>query len=476
MLGLLVVLDPFLTAQCLRDIPELRAVPYLISLTAAAGVGAICVIRALWPDILGRIVHEHFRYFPVIFFIAYQLNGIAAGPLDPTEIVIGIFLLVFLAALLIRPEQKYVGTPFNMLHVALGACILLSIVAQFRPLALLKSPKPFIVFLLLVNCLAREDILRRFLRTLVILAMISAVACLIQEAAWFMYQEVLSLVPKDRLSRMFEDTPLGPVFRVPGAMISYRTMALYQATALLLILNALLWRDRLLPRGWLLLGLPLTACALGLTIAKDILIGTSLGAVLLIVLRRPARVMAMALLGLALAAAIALAVVVVPGNVDTALDLTRTIPKTEQERIRLDRDSIEGFLHGPYLWTGRGIGAGARYTAHVLGWPAHNAFILAAAELGIAGLTVYLLIWGLVLVRLVVLNVAIRDGPYLPLARGLLGVFVVLLAGSQFEAAYLDIFVWSLFAVVEATWLRAGPSAQAAASGIAPRVDRVGST
>ena len=129
------------------------------------------------------------------------------------------------------------------------------------------------------------------------------------------------------------------------------------------------------------------------------------------------------------------------------------VPKAEVERIRLDRDSIEGFMHGPYFWTGRGVFAGDRYTAHTRGWPAHNAFILVAAELGIAGLTLLLLIYGLAIARAMALNIMVTHGPYVTIVRSLPPILVVVLFGAQFEADYLEMLIWAIFATVEAMWL-----------------------
>ena len=454
LLGTLVVLDPFVTAYLLRDFAPLRYLPYVLSLSLALAVGAMYVVRAFVPGLAGAVINDYYRSFPLLFLLAYQLNGVKAGPLDPTEVVIGIYLFVFLAGLFARSGERFVSTPVNMLNIGLGVCILLSLVSQFDPFGLLKSPKPFVVFFLLVNFLARDQFALTFLRALVVLAVLSALFGLVQELAWITTQEVLSPLPKENLKRMFEETSAGSVLRVPAMMVSYRSLALFLAMATMLILSALLWPHQLSAarRRWLIVGLLIILPALGLTFAKDILLGTALAIGLLLVLRRPVRIVHLALIGLAGAMAVAIAAAMLPGQVDTLLDLTHTIPRTEQERIRLDRDSIEGALHGPYLWTGRGVASGARYTAHVLGWPAHNAFILVTAELGLAGLALYLSIYGLIVARVIALNLVAAPGPYLPVARALLATMLIVLIGAQFEASYLDVFVWTIFATIEAVW------------------------
>lgn len=453
---MVVGLDPLVTTYLLKDFPTLRDMPYVLSLTAALSLGIVYTVRAFVPGIVATVIQDYGRYFAYLFLIAYQLSAFSLGSLDPTEFVIGVFFLLFVAGLFVRQDQRFVSTPFNMLHLALGICIVLSLTGDVKMFSFLKTAKPIIVFFLLVNFLPRERVTLNFLRWLLVLAGLSAVFCLVQEVAWITAQELLTPVPKERLERMFEDTPLGPLFRVPGLMVSYRSMALYLASALMLALSALLWHKEatLLSRRWLIRILFVVVPALLLTTAKDVLLGVGAAVVLLLILKRPSRLMPVAVAGLAGALALVIATAIIPGNVETVLELSRDIPKSEMERIRLDRDSIEGFVHGPYFWFGRGVGSGKRYTAHPLGWPAHNAFILVAAELGLAGLIVYLAIYGWVFARAVALNIMVTSGPYLPIVRGLLAALVVGLVGAQFEASYLDIYVWTIFAVVEAIWFQ----------------------
>jgi len=210
----------------------------------------------------------------------------------------------------------------------------------------------------------------------------------------------------------------------------------------------------LLPRRWLIAGLLLICPALFLTFAKPVWIGCCLGIALLLLLRWPARGLSTALAG-GLIGALALVTVmaVVPGKFDTAFDAVRNLREGKQvERVRLDRDTIEGFWHGPYFWTGRGINVGYRYTAHSRGWPAHNAFILVAAETGVVGLAVYLSIWGLAVARAVALNLVATPGPCLFVVRALLAILLVMLFQASAQGHYFDSLIWPMFALIEALW------------------------
>lgn len=477
LLGAVVVFDPLITTYFLRDFSWLHDLPYLLSITAALTVGVVFAVRAFMPALGATVIHDYWRYFPLLYLVAHQFSGVTEGPLDPTEVVTGVFILLFLTGLLIHRDQRFISTPFNTLHLALAICFAVSLVSQFKPIDFFKNFKYFVVFFLLVNFLPRQDMSRTFLKWLVIIAVPSAVFALVQEVVWLSTHIVLTPVPPKELEIQIEEHFGVRIYRVGAMMVSYHALALYLATAVFLSISALLWRKEatLLRPRWLIVGLCVISPALLLTFSNPIYIALSVGLPLLLVTRWPARGVPLALAGgLVGALALVAAIAIVPGNVDTAVDATRTVPKSEIERIRLDRDTMEGFLHGPYFWTGRGIGAGNRYTAHSRGWPAHNAFILVAAELGVFGLLVYLMIWGLFVARVVALNIMVTGGPYLFFVRALPAILFLFLAQLSFHGLYFDNLVWAIFAVVEALWFQvrsqsAGTAESSQTPSVSPR-------
>jgi hypothetical protein len=474
--GALVALDPVLTTYLFSDFPWLHGFPYALSVAIALTACAAFAALRFLPPLASTVIRDYWRYFPALYLLCFQFNGMAAGQtLDPTELVTAAFIPLFVAALLIQRDQRIVATPFNALHVALAVCLAVSLASEFKPASFIKSFKYFVVFFLLVNCLVRENVTRTFVRWLVILAVPSAVLGLAQEFFWLTTDSVISPIPAKEIEIMFETHFGVPMFRVGAMMVSYQDLALYLATAFFLSLSALLWRQEamLLRRPWLLVALLVICPALFLTFSKPIYMGCCFGLLLLVLLRWPARALSIATVGgLIGALALVTAIAVVPGKVDTVLDAARDAPKSEVERIRLDRDTIEGFLHGPYFWTGRGINVGYRYTAHSRGWPAHDAFILVAAELGVVGLAIYVAIWGLAIARVVALNVVVNEGPFLFVVRALPGILLLILFQALFQGHYFDSFIWPMFALTEALWFQVRRQAIATTGAVATHATR----
>jgi hypothetical protein len=77
-----------------------------------------------------------------------------------------------------------------------------------------------------------------------------------------------------------------------------------------------------------------------------------------------------------------------------------------------------------------------------------------AAEIGIVGLIVYLMIWGLVVARVVALNIVVTRGPYLFVVRALPAILLVFLCQASFQGHYFDSFMWPIFALFEALWFK----------------------
>jgi cell division protein FtsW (lipid II flippase) len=124
-------------------------------------------------------------------------------------------------------------------------------------------------------------------------------------------------------------------------------------------------------------------------------------------------------------------------------------------RIELDREGIEGFLDTDiyHMLFGAGMGYAARYTSHYRNWPAHNAFILAADEIGLLGLLAYLALYIIAGLRLISANLLARDPLDKAITRGLLCGFIGIVIQFQFYAGYIDLIIWFYLGLIESTTL-----------------------
>ncbi|MGH8639575.1 MAG: hypothetical protein ACREUZ_20775, partial [Burkholderiales bacterium] len=216
MIGLLVALDPLLSTYLLRDFPWLHDLPYALSISAAAMGGAAFATRRVLIDFGAATIRDYWRYFPLLFLVSYQFTAVASGPLDPTDALVAVFMALFLAGLFVDRDQRFLSTPFNMLHLVIMICITISLVAAYKPAGFVRSLKPFVLFFLLVNFLPRENVLPTFIRWIVVLGMVTAGFALLQEAVWLSSAIALSPLSPAEIEMMMETIAGTSVLRVPA--------------------------------------------------------------------------------------------------------------------------------------------------------------------------------------------------------------------------------------------------------------------
>ncbi len=468
--GGLAAYDHLLAGALGPDFTEFRLWPgtLTLALLLCAAVLAVALVRL--PSATKALMREKERLAVVLLIFGIHCTAVALGVLDPSEVVVALFTLVLLVAVLGPDPHHFIATPVNVLNGLILLAMILSLPSDLNPLSLLKGLKAFFVFFLLVNFIYRRNLEQTFVDWLLITGLLFGLFAYVQAAAWIFAQLPLTLLDDAALRNSMEETPFGPMLRVPGMTLSYRAFAMILAVSISLALTRLQYVPDLSTsrRRLTMASLAVMLPAVLLTVAKDVLLGLTFALPMLLVLRKPARLVGAAMLVLVLSLAGTLALVILPENVDRIASLTREIPKAEQERIRLDREGLEWLLHGPYDVFGRGVGSGNRYTSHVRGWPAHNSIILAADEIGYLGVCAMLAIYAWIAWRVLVLNAIARAPPDIALARGFAASLLVIFVGIQFEASYVDTFMWSFFALVEATALRVIPRYRADGTRLLP--------
>lgn len=117
-------------------------------------------------------------------------------------------------------------------------------------------------------------------------------------------------------------------------------------------------------------------------------------------------------------------------------------------RLELDKAGIEGFLHEHPI-VGAGMGNNRIYTPHPNAWPAHNAFIQVADELGVIGLMAYCLIYVYLFYRLIITNLLLKDKKDRIIVQSLLLSFIAFFTIAQFEPLAFNFWFWMYFGLLE---------------------------
>jgi hypothetical protein len=389
----------------------------------------------------------------VIFLISSQTLALTRlGIVDGYDIAIAVIFLLFLFTIL-PGTRTVVFTRLDVLNLLMLTAFILGIAANgihpFFAGRILLMAKLVMISIILVNFLHNVALLRFFIHTMIAVTTISAIIAIIQEILYAVTGTAyVGLVGETGLRFMFDQSPFGRLLRVPAFLMSYKALVFLLIVNIALTLNLLLhvsWGKR---HRWLLSGaLILMLFAFLLTSSKDGLLG-----LLLIVTLSMATRWRSSAIYLSLAIVALGAVIYVTGYWDEIISFVTKEFAWGEYRIRLilDREGVVGFLREPTLF---GRGPGDFYTSNYLGWPAHNNWILAANEMGLFGLGVYILIIGHTLYNLAQ-SPKHESGSWMNGSRmGITIAFIGLLVVFQTHAGYLDPTLWIVVSLAQAVAL-----------------------
>lgn len=448
----LVIFDPYGTTY-ISHLVGIKLLPFTFVLLISIAMVVIFFLLTY----LGKYIYKLWggkELLFIIFYIAgYQTSALQLGIIDLSDLALGMFLLVVLIDTFVEKKKKFINTPINIFNLLLLVFILLPLVnLRGVPTKVqLMYVKLILMFFLMVNALYSKELVIKCVKWLIIIMSCTAVFAIFQEFMWITTGTLVTgMIPKEDLKRMFE----GELFRVPALMLSYRIFALVLSVTLTITISFLVFPNSLvtgMKKIYLYSASLLMFGALFLTLAQDVLIGFFVALMFMLILRRPRYILHFAVVILLLATVLFSLFAYLPGKGDTISYVVRDIPKAERERIQLDRDGIQGFVWSNYKLSGRG--QGGKYTDHVHGWNAHNAFILIADETGIFGFIIYIIMFVWIIYRLICLNLVVKNPAYLPITRGLLCGIIIYLTSMQFNGTYVEPFQWILFALTESTAL-----------------------
>lgn len=459
--GVALVLEPYLALQLSPSLSPFMTAPHVLTLAAVGLLAALAAVPALLRRLPLVARASPTSLFLLAFASTIQLNAIALSRFDVSEVFLMTALVFILPMEMYRPGSWKLS---SMHVIALGffAATLASATLAIDGLWLFKTAKAVLCALLIYGVLYRTGAITFFLFALAGAGTLNSLFCLFQETVWVAAgTPVVFNIEKSDLRMMFEPTAFGAMLRTPGLTTSYHLVAGFLGSATVILFCALRYAPAVLAarrrvRLALWLACAVNASALLLTFAKDAIIGAAAGlAIALLVDSRRARAWFIAGT-LATIIAGALYVAIDTHRLDS-FDAAREAPvRAEHTRLSLDRQGLQHLIDAPplRLLLGRGVGKGYMYTPHCLGWPAHNAFILCADDLGLVGFTALLLMYAHIFWRVVLLNSAGLQGQQLFAARCLIGLFLVVFVSSQFTAGYIDLLNFSLLGLTEAIYQR----------------------
>lgn len=453
-LGLFIALDPLLVNILANQVDIviegkniLKLYPYELS--------SFLILPPLFLLLINKLVNiacvQPEKAFIIFFVISFQTIALAKiSFLDGSDLVVFCFGIIFLLKMMVKNEKARV-TLLDILNMAIVVAIFISSVnGGIGALSHIVLPIKMMIFsFLLANVIYKHNLLHFFFKWLIIMTVVSSVIAIFQEIIYLLTDTlVVGFIEPKALRFMFEKNSLGTFLRVPAFITSYKTFAFLLIISLIIILNYFLYNppQGLKNKAYIYISSGLMLIALMLTFSKDSMIGLGCGVLLALIIRRPS----WAIPGFAIF------LVIVPIMYITGLysDIYHTIMHEiswgeQRIRIQLNSDGLSGLLNN-HTWIGTGLTKGDIYTSHFLGWSAHNNIILAADELGVVGLVMYILPIVYSLFNALSLSLYVTGPADKAIARGLLCGFISLLIVFQTHSGYFDIVLWMYMGVIQA--------------------------
>jgi hypothetical protein len=367
--------------------------------------------------------------------------------------VFGMFVIWWFVHVFVVKEYKIVGSPLHFFNLALLICAILSmtnsgLLIAFNMLPLVKA---MIFSFFIVDIVRSKEWTVYFLKTLLVVTVLSALIGIFQEIVFLLRGTILVEVDQKSLKFILESTPFGTFLRVPAYTGMHLFLANYLVISILIGLNAFLYFNTIMTRrekSFLKFAIVIMAAALVLTFSKTNMLGLAFGITLSIFMKwRQRSIHFVFLLLLVLVATYYF------GLWDMAykhfakdLELSGDLGL----RVQLMKRGIEGFIY-KYTLLGVGIGRGGEYTRDVMGWGAHNAFILAADEVGIIGFTVFLSLFMYAFYRLITAISVLKEPYEKNLVKMLLAGLTAYVVNIQFQPDFLSYYNWLLIGFIEST-------------------------
>ena len=389
------------------------------------------------------------KIFVTSLLLSCHLDGIIRQILNITVLMVLFLWLIYVFA---NKYYKIIWSYWHLLLLFLLLSILLSIVngGVMSLVVLSLRVLAFIAFFLMVNMIRDRETALFSLKIYLSLATFSAVIGIFQEIIYLSSGIFFGVtIPEANLGYAFETTPLGELFRVPAFTGWYLNLDFILSTSLVIGVNLMLYSvfEGKKARLILLTALMLIFIGFILTFSAGSMLVVILTVIVSIFIRWRSLTIyfiTIILVGLLFA--------YFSGFLTNFVEEPKKYIITEHLAIRIDLliDGIKGFIN-QHPFIGRGFSAGSKYTSNVDNWPVHNNIVLVADELGLLGLVAYAALFFAAISRQVVSILKMRNEKDKAVLLSLLIALIALMTSLQFQAIYLNVFLFMYLGLVEGT-------------------------
>jgi len=446
--GTLISLDAFMASYLhLMHFSDLFP-PYLLSFVIfSLGIGFIIGIIVTVNN-LARIWQKKEAVFAIVLIISSQVKGLTSiGFLDFSDLVIFIFLIILLVENFNNLQYKIIVTPLFVLTLILIFAIVLSYTNEVSAtkssiVSLIGPIKSLLTILLILNLIRGKKDALFSLKAFIIVTLFSGI---IGAAESLLY--LFTGIGFHTNKFDFEHTPFGLFLRSQAFFGHIHGLAATLTLALAILFFILLahrinifWKKRTV-----MLLFVITFIALVFTFYKASLIAFGLIFIIGIFIRKPSY-----FIHITMGLLLIIILVYLSGLGDYVVEsISRQLYTGDfKSRLELDKAGIEGFLHEHPI-VGAGMGNNRIYTPHPSAWPAHNAFIQVADEIGVIGLISYCLIYVYLFYRLIITNFLLKDKKDRIIIQSLLLSLIAFFTIAQFEPLAYNFWFWMYFGLLE---------------------------
>lgn len=401
---------------------------------------------------MNKAVEKREILFIILLIIGLQSVGLFPGRIDGSDLFFVFFIAFWLISVFTTKRYGIIGSPLSFLNLVLLLFAILSAINGGLSVIIKTAPllKAILTSFLIVDIVRRKEWVIFFIKTLVVVTTFSAIIGILQEILFLYNGTVLAQYDTKYFNLMLEHTPFGTFLRVPAFSSMHLYLANYLVLSLLIGFNYFLYFKTIMNRKekfLLSIAMVLMISALILTFSKTNMLGLAVGVLLSLFLRWGSRSIQLLT---ALALPILLTYLAGVWDIFFKYAISSNALGEIGARSQLIRDGIEGFLYRhPFI--GVGVGRGGIYTGNVMGWATHNAFILAADEVGIFGLLTFYSIFIYGFLRIIVTIPSIKNPKEKAILKILLAGLAAYVVNIQFQPDFLSYYTWIYIGFIEST-------------------------